>query len=145
VQETAEEVGREIARRGAVLVCGGLSGAMEAACRGARGAGGTTIGILPGLDRRAANDYVDIALPTGMGELRNGLIVRGADVVIAVAGEFGTLSEVAFALKTGVPVVGIDTWRLARADGEVEAIERARDASEAVAKAFAAVRRRRGH
>ena len=91
-EETAEEVGRLLAERGAVLICGGLGGVMEAACRGARSAGGVTVGILPGTDRRHGNAYLDVALPTGMGELRNALIVRASDVLIAVAGGFGTLS-----------------------------------------------------
>ena len=114
VVEAAETVGRELARRGAVVVCGGLGGAMEAACRGAREEGGTTIGILPGADRRDANPWVSIAIPTGLGELRNGLVVRAGDAVVAVGGEFGTLSEIGFALKLGRPVVGLTTWALAR-------------------------------
>jgi uncharacterized protein (TIGR00725 family) len=119
-EETAEEVGRLLGEGGAVLVCGGLGGVMEAACRGAKSAGGTTIGILPGLDRRHGNPYLDVALPTGMGEMRNALIVRASDAVIAMAGEFGTLSEIAFALKTGVRVIGIDTWDLSK-HGHVDA------------------------
>src|SRR3954454_21920415 len=107
-------MGRELARRGAVLVTGGLGGAMEAACRGAKAEGGTTLGILPAYDRSAANPWVDVAVPTGMGEARNALLVRAADAVIAVAGEFGTLSEIALALKVGTPVVGLETWELAR-------------------------------
>ena len=87
---------------------------MEAACRGARAAGGTTVGLLPGNDRRDANPHVEVAIPTGMGELRNGLIVRAADAVIAVGGEYGTLSEIGFALKIGRPVVGLGTWELAQ-------------------------------
>lgn len=110
----AEALGRALGRHGAVVVCGGLSGVMEAACRGAQSVGGTTVGILPGVDRSAANRYVSIAIPTGIGELRNALIVRSADALVAVGGEFGTLSEVALALKTGVPVVGLHTWELAR-------------------------------
>jgi len=110
---------------------------MEAACRGARESGGTTIGILPGTDRAAANAYVDVAIATGLGEARNTLVVRAADAVIAVAGEFGTLSEIAFALKVGKPVVGIATWELARGGAAVEAIERARDPAEAVERALA--------
>jgi uncharacterized protein (TIGR00725 family) len=135
---TAEAVGAEIARRGARLVCGGLGGVMEAACKGARAAGGPTIGILPGLDHAAANPYVDIAIPTGMGEMRNALIVRSAHAVIAVSGEFGTLSEIAFALRTNVPVVGLDTWDLARRGECVDAIHRAGDAETAVTMALEA-------
>jgi hypothetical protein len=112
--ETAEELGRLLAEGGAVVVCGGLGGVMEAACRGARGAGGLTLGILPGADRAAANPYVDVAVPTGLGEVRNALVVRAADAVVAVGGAYGTLSEIALALKTGTPVVGIGTWELAR-------------------------------
>jgi len=108
----AEQVGRLLARAGAVLVCGGLGGTMEAAARGVQREGGTSIGILPGSSRSAANRHLTFSIPTGMGEMRNALIIRSADVVIAVAGEFGTLSEIAFALKTGVPVVGLHTWEL---------------------------------
>jgi uncharacterized protein (TIGR00725 family) len=108
----AAEVGRLIAERGAALVCGGLGGAMEAACRGARQAGGLTVGILPGLDRADANPYVDVALPTGLGEARNALVVRAADTVIAVGGGYGTLSEIALALKAGKRVIGLDTWEI---------------------------------
>jgi uncharacterized protein (TIGR00725 family) len=132
----AENLGAEIARRGARLVCGGLGGVMEAACKGARSEGGLTIGILPSLDHSSANDYVDVSIPTGMGEMRNALIVRTAHAVIAVSGEFGTLSEIAFALRTGVPVVGIDTWDLARGDKHVDAIRKAKDVKEAVALAI---------
>lgn len=108
----AEEVGRRIAEAGALLVCGGLGGVMEAACRGAANAGGSTLGILPGADRSAANPFVRIAVPTGMGHARNVLIVQTADVVIAVGGEYGTLSEIALARKVGRSVVGLHTWDL---------------------------------
>jgi uncharacterized protein (TIGR00725 family) len=110
--ERAEEVGRLLAERGAVVVCGGLHGVMEAASRGARGAGGTVVGILPGTRRADANEHVTVALPTGLGEMRNALIVRAADALIAVGGAYGTLTEIALALRTGVPVVGIGTWDL---------------------------------
>jgi uncharacterized protein (TIGR00725 family) len=106
----AEQVGQLVAREGAVLVCGGLGGVMEAACRGARREGGTAVGILPGLERSAANEHVDVAVATGLGEARNALVVRAADAVIAVGGGYGTLSEIALALKAGKPVVGLDTW-----------------------------------
>jgi uncharacterized protein (TIGR00725 family) len=102
--------GAELARRGAVLVCGGLGGVMQAACRGACEAGGTTLGILPGDDRAAANPWVTVAVATGMGELRNALVVRAADALIAVGGAYGTLSEIALALKGGKRVVGLGTW-----------------------------------
>jgi uncharacterized protein (TIGR00725 family) len=108
----AEQVGRLLAARGAVVVCGGLGGVMDAVSRGASGAGGTVLGILPGTNRADANEHVTVALTTGMGEMRNGLVVRAADAVVAVGGAYGTLSEIAFALRTGVPVVGIGTWDL---------------------------------
>jgi uncharacterized protein (TIGR00725 family) len=117
---TAEEVGRRLAQGGAAVVCGGLGGVMEAACRGAKSAGGLTIGILPGRRREDANRWVDVAIPTGMGETRNALVVLSADVVVAIGGEHGTLSEVAFGLKLGRPVVGLRTWRLVRGDGSVD-------------------------
>jgi hypothetical protein len=110
---------------------------MEAACRGAKAAGGTTLGILPGSDRSAANEWVDVAVPTGLGEARNALVVRAGDAVVAVAGEFGTLSEIALALKAGKVVVGVGTWDLGR---EPDPITRAGDGAEAAALALAAVR-----
>jgi len=112
-EAVALDVGRALARGGAVLVCGGLGGVMAAACRGASEAGGVTVGLLPGPDRTAANPWVSVAIATGMGELRNGLVVRAADGVIAVGGGFGTLSEIALALKLGRPVVGVGTWDIA--------------------------------
>lgn len=132
----AENVGRALAEHGAVLLCGGLGGVMEAACRGATLAGGTTVGLLPGPDRRGANPHLTIALPTGMGELRNGLIVRGADAVIAVGGEYGTLSEIGFALKLGRPVVGLQTWELAREGVPREAVMVVESAEEAARRAL---------
>jgi len=134
----AEEVGRLLALAGAVLVCGGLGGVMEAACRGAAGAGGLTVGILPGDDRAPANRWARVVIPTGLGELRNGLVVRAADSLIAIGGEYGTLSEVALALKIGRPVVGLGTWGLRRPDGrEDDGIERAADPRDAVRRALA--------
>ena len=123
-------MGRLLGGRGAVVVSGGLGGVMEAACRGAREAGGVTVGILPGLDRAAANPYVDVALPTGLGEARNALVVRAADVLIAVGGGYGTLSEIALALKAGKRVIGLDTW-------EIEGVEAVADPEAAVAAALA--------
>jgi len=110
----AERVGRGLGERGAVLVCGGLGGVMEAACRGAQSAGGTTVGLLSGSDRRLANPYVDVALATGIGEARNAIVAGAADVVIAVSGEWGTLSEIALALRVGKAVVGLETWDLSQ-------------------------------
>jgi len=103
-------VGRELGSRGVVLVCGGLGGVMEAACRGAKGAGGMTVGILPGSDRSDANQFVEVAIPTGLGEARNALVVRAADAVVAIGGGYGTLSEIALAVKGSKRVVGINTW-----------------------------------
>jgi uncharacterized protein (TIGR00725 family) len=110
---------------------------MEAACRGAREAGGTTLGILPGSDRSAANAWVSVAVATGLGEARNALVVRAADAVIAVSGEYGTLSEIALALKAGKPVIGIGTWDLGR---DPDPIIRAHEAAEAAELALGAVR-----
>ena len=141
VAATAYEIGRLIAERGGVLVTGGLSGVMEAASRGAHDAGGLVIGILPGPDSAAANDAVDVAIPTGMGQLRNGLVVGSARAVIAVAGEWGTLSEIGFALKLGIPVVGWNTWELARNGVPSNAILRVSTPSEAVDRAFASCAR----
>lgn len=126
----AEAVGAELARRGAVVVTGGLGGVMEAACRGARRGGATTLGILPGDDRAAANPFVAVAVATGLGELRNGLVVRSADALIAIAGGHGTLSEIALALKAGKRVIAIGSW-------EIDGVRPARDAAEAVALALA--------
>ena len=130
--EAAERVGRTLAARGAVVVCGGRGGVMEAACRGAKEGGGTTLGILPGLDRADANPYVDVAVPTGLGEARNALVVRAADALIAVGGEWGTLSEIALAKRADKRVVGLGTWELSRAGGPVDGIVAASDPEEAV-------------
>lgn len=127
----AEEVGRLLAERGAILVCGGLGGVMAAACRGADSAGGLSVGILPGEERAHANEFLDIVLPTGMGEMRNALIVRSVDAVIAIGGGFGTLSEIAFALKLGRPVFGLSTWELDRersGDGGIVPVATAEEA-----------------
>jgi uncharacterized protein (TIGR00725 family) len=105
---TANAVGRLIAQSGAVLVCGGLGGVMEAACKGAQEAGGTTVGILPGTD--GGNPYLDIIIRTGIGHARNVLVVLSAGAVIAVGGKYGTLSEIAVALKAGRPVYGLGSW-----------------------------------
>ncbi len=112
----AEEVGRLLAEAGAVVVTGGLGGVMEAASKGAREAGGTTLGLLPGADRSGANPWLTVAVPTGMGEARNALVARAADGLVAVGGEWGTLSEIALALKAGKPVAGLDSWELEGVD-----------------------------
>jgi uncharacterized protein (TIGR00725 family) len=132
----AEEVGRLIAEAGAVLVCGGLGGVMDAAARGCEAAGGRSIGILPGDRRDAASPHLTLSIPTGMGEARNALVVRAADAVIAVGGEYGTLSEIALALKIGTPVVGLRTWDLARDGVTVDTIVRASTPAEALRAAI---------
>ena len=119
----AEEVGRLLAAAGALVVTGGGSGVMEAASRGAAGVGGQVVGILAGTDRREANPYVTVALATGLGEVRNALVVRAADVVVSVGGSWGTLSEVALACRTGVPVVALAGWDLPDGDGPVVAAD----------------------
>jgi hypothetical protein len=135
----AEAAGREIARRGHVLVCGGRGGVMEAACRGAREAGGHTIGVLPGPDRSDMNPHVEFPIVTNLGAARNAIVVLSADAVIAVDGSYGTLSEIALALVHGKPVVGLATWRLSDDAGvEEQRIVRAKDAVEAVALAIEA-------
>ncbi len=137
----AEDVGKELAKRGAMVVCGGLRGVMEAVCRGAKSAGGTTIGILPGRAASDANQYVDIPIITSMGRSRNVIVVQTGQAVIAIGGAFGTLSEIGHALGDGIPVVGLNTWHLNRnGDGQDinGSIIQASDAVDAVEKALAA-------
>jgi uncharacterized protein (TIGR00725 family) len=132
----AEEVGREIARRGAALVCGGLGGVMEAACKGAGEAGGLTIGILPGDNRKDANPYVQIPIVTGIGYARNAAVVKSAQAVIAIDGSYGTLTEIGYALQSGIPVIGLGTWEIA-IDGKADKnIIRAESPEDAVDKAM---------
>lgn len=125
---SAEDVGAALAEAGALVVTGGLGGVMEAACRGARSRRGRTLGILPGDDRGAANGWVEVAVATGLGELRNGLVVRAADAVVAIGGGAGTLSEIGFALKLGRPVIGLGTWEVQG----VEQVDGARAAADRV-------------
>jgi len=128
IYELAREVGREIARRGYILICGGLGGVMEAACRGAKEEGGLTVGIIPMAHKEGANPYVDVVIATDMGHARNVIIVHSSDGLVAVAGEEGTLSEIAIALKAGKPVVGLKSWdlggRVPQASSPREAVER---------------------
>jgi len=128
--QVAEDVGRLIAQGGAILITGGLGGVMEAASKGANEAGGTVIGILPGFSKKDANAYVTVPLITGLSHARNVIVVRSADAVIAVAGEYGTLSEIAIALKLGKPVIGIHTWE------NIEGVVKLDNAEDAVARAF---------
>ncbi|HXX82315.1 MAG TPA: TIGR00725 family protein [Thermodesulfovibrionales bacterium] len=125
----AEKVGSLVAQKEIVLVCGGLTGVMEAVAKGARSAGGITVGILPQEHKRDANEYIDIPIVTGLGIGRNVIIARTADVLISIGGEYGTLSEIAFALQMGKPVIGIRTW-------DIKGVIPAQDADDAIAKAF---------
>jgi uncharacterized protein (TIGR00725 family) len=125
--EAAEEIGAGLAVAGFIVVTGGLGGVMEAACRGVKSRRGTTIGVLPGTDPTAANGWVDLVLPTGLGEGRNALVARMAEAVVAIGGGYGTLSEVAMALRAERPVVGLGTWDvhgIAEADSPRDAVER---------------------
>ncbi len=126
----AEDLGKLVAQRGAILITGGLGGVMEGVSKGACESGGTVIGILPGFSKEDANPYVTIPITTGLSHARNVIIVRSADAVIAVTGEYGTLSEIAIALKLGKPVIGIDTWK------NIEGVVKADNAEDAVVKAF---------
>ena len=143
--DLAEQVGRELARRGATVVCGGLSGIMEAVCRGAKAEGGMTIGILPGQSPRDANNYVDIPIVTGMRYSRNVIVVNTGRAVIAIGGAWGTLSEIGHALGDGIPVVGLRSWEFSR-NGDGTSVEnamiRANNPVDAVDKALAAAEKR---
>ncbi|HVN63853.1 MAG TPA: TIGR00725 family protein [Candidatus Binataceae bacterium] len=130
VSRLAHQVGREIARRGALLICGGRGGVMAAAAGGACEMGGRTVGILPGYDRRAANRHIEVAIATGMGEARNAIIVASADAIVALSGEGGTLAEIGFAIKMGKPVVALDSWP------EIAGLHRAETAASAVTLAL---------
>jgi len=132
----AEEVGRELAKQGAILVCGGLGGVMEAACKGASSEGGVTVGILPGDSRQAANPYVQIPIVTGMGYARNVAVVKSAQAVIAIGGNYGTLSEISHALQSGIPVIGLNTWALSKNGKPDNSIITAQSPAEAVNKAL---------
>ena len=140
----AEAVGRELAARGAAVACGGLGGVMEAVCRGAKSAGGTTIGILPGKDHTAANQYVDIPICTSMGYARNVMVVHTGRAIIAVDGAYGTLSEIAHALAEDIPVIGLDTWAISQHGVVDSRIVVANDPVDAVEKALAAAHGRQG-
>ena len=129
--QAAFNVGRLIAEKGAILICGGLAGVMEAACRGAKQAGGLTIGILPGNSRHEANLYIDIAIATGLGYSRNSLVAMNSDVLIAVHGEYGTLSEIAYGFIYGKKIIGLGTWN-------IEGVVKANSAEEAVELALKA-------
>jgi len=131
----AFEVGRELASRGHVLVSGGRSGVMREACRGAKEAGGTTVGILPGNDASDANEFVDIPIITGIGFARNSIVARTADALIAIGGQYGTLSEIAYGFTVGTPVIGLGTWQLRDHEGREPPLIRVSTPLEAVAEA----------
>ncbi|UCD17563.1 MAG: TIGR00725 family protein [Candidatus Zixiibacteriota bacterium] len=130
MKEQAECIGMAIAERGGILVCGGLGGVMEAAARGAKKKKGLTVGILPGSTKEDANQYIDIAIPTGFGEARNLVLIKTADAIIALPGKYGTLSEMAFCMKLGKPIVSLQAWNIS------DEIERFEDPLEAVSRAF---------
>ncbi len=134
--ELAKEVGRLIAERDGIVVCGGLGGVMEAVCRGAKSSGGLTVGLIPGSDSKQANEYVEVVIPTGFGEARNTLIIRSAEVVIALPGKSGTLSEIAFALIARKPVISLGDWKRDLPQEMSETLYEVQEAAEAVALAF---------
>ncbi len=140
----AEAVGEILAQCGAIVICGGLGGVMEAACRGARSKNGMAIGILPGEDSRAANPWVSIPVTTGIGYARNMAVVKSAQAVIAIGGSYGTLSEIAYALKSNIPVIGLNTWTLSQNGQKKDPIIRANSAQEAVDTAIS-LAKKKGH
>ena len=140
--QLAEEVGRELALRGAAVVCGGLSGVMEAVCRGAKSAGGTTIGILPGTQQSSANAYIDYPIMTGMSYARNVIVVKTGRAAIAIDGAYGTLSEIGHALGENIPVIGLETWQLPPRGDLLMGIVHADSPTDAVDKAIAAAHER---
>jgi uncharacterized protein (TIGR00725 family) len=127
VEQIAQDLGKKLAKVADILVCGGLSGVMEAVCAGFKAGNGLTVGIIPGYDKKAANEFVDIVLPTGLGLARNVLVVKAADVVVALAGEAGTLSEIAYCLQFGIPVISLNSW-------DIKGVIKASTAEEAVGK-----------
>ncbi len=135
-RENAYEVGRLLAEAGVAVVCGGRGGVMEAACRGAREAGGLTVGILPGMDADDGNSFLSVALPTGLGEARNALVVLAGEAVIAIGGGFGTLSEIGLALNAGRRVLGLGTWQAIAPSGAATGVEPVATPAEAVERAL---------
>jgi uncharacterized protein (TIGR00725 family) len=141
----AVRVGALLAEQGVTVICGGLGGVMEAACRGAKSKGGLTVGILPGQDSSTANPWVDVPVVTGIGEARNAAVVKSAQAVIAVGGSYGTLSEIAYALKSEIPVIGLNTWSLSLNGRQDDSIVRVQSAVQAVNKAISLAKRRENH
>jgi uncharacterized protein (TIGR00725 family) len=141
----AETVGELLAQQGVAVICGGLGGVMEAVCRGAKSKGGLTVGILPGQDASTANPWVDVPVVTGIGEARNVAVVKSAQAVIAIGGNYGTLSEIAYALRSNIPVIGLNTWSLSRNGREDNPIIRVHSAAKAVDKAISLAERRKNY
>ena len=141
----AETVGELLAQRGATIVCGGLGGVMEAVCRGARSKDGLTVGILPGGDPSLANPWVSIPVVTGIGEARNVAVVKSSQAVIAIGGSYGTLTEIAYALKSSIPVIGLHTWSLSQNGQQDSSIIEVHDAKEAVDKATSLAKRHKAY
>jgi uncharacterized protein (TIGR00725 family) len=139
----AETVGELLAEQDVTIICGGLSGVMEAVCRGAKSKGGLTVGILPGQDSSTANPWVAIPVVTGLGEARNVVVAKSAQAVIAIGGGYGTLSEIAYALKNRIPIIGLNTWSLSRNGREDDSIIRVQSAAEAVDKAIFLAKKRK--
>jgi uncharacterized protein (TIGR00725 family) len=127
VEQIAHKLGLKLAKVVKYMCCGGLSGVMKAACQGFKQGKGTTVGILPTYSKKDANKYVDIALPTGLGLARNALVVKAADVVVALPGSAGTLSEIAYCLQFGIPVISLNSW-------DIDGVIKARTVDEAVKK-----------
>jgi uncharacterized protein (TIGR00725 family) len=127
VEELAQDLGKKLAKVVDTLACGGLSGAMKAVCQGFKSEGGLTIGIIPGYNKNDANSFVDIAIPTGMGLARNVLVVKTADVVVALPGQMGTLSEIAYCLQFGIPVISLNSW-------DIKGVIKAKTVDEAINK-----------
>lgn len=142
IASSAEQVGAELAKRGAMVVCGGLGGVMDAACWGAKSEGGTTIGVLPFSDPSEANPWVDIPVCTGLSYARNVIVVKTGSAVIAVGGAFGTLSEIGHAVAEEIPVIGLETWGLSRNGTPDRSIVVADDPMDAVYKAINAAEER---
>ena len=132
----AKKVGVLIARSGATLVCGGLDGVMEAACKGAKSAGGSTIGILPGLSKNEANQWIDIPICTGLGDARNIVVVRTGSAVIAIGGAYGTLSEIGHALSDGKPIFALNSWEITKSGIQDPLLTHCKNEKEAVEKAL---------
>ena len=136
IARIAYQVGKEIAKRKAILICGGLGGVMEEVAKGAKKNKGLTIGILPGFSASDANPYIDVPIVTGMNHGRNIIVVRSCDAIVAIGGREGTLSEIAFALKLRIPLIGVESW-------DIEGVIEAKDARAAVSQAFQALKRKK--